>query len=110
MTDNLTHILAKYEANAGSLIIDPSMKVVQLVAVGGDKYDYYWITYNGREVSWTSCVGGIIRLKDTILDHEYDSLIRRCKLNYFTYMSDSFPVAFNDKEDELLTPLNWELT
>lgn len=83
MTDNKSLILAEFEKLKGQFVITASWKIERLVAVGEDDQDYYWITYNGREFTWNTCVGRIMPLKGHLLDRDYAELVRLAKLNHY---------------------------
>ena len=79
--------------------------------------DYYYITYNGKDISWNTCVGSLIQLKNKINDKDYQRLIQSAKLNH----NDQFPISGNiyreelieeftkDSEVILLTDICWDL-
>ena len=48
-----------------------------------DGDDFYYITYNGREITWNSAVGKLIYLKGKIDDYDYANFIRLAKLNHW---------------------------
>ena len=81
-SDPLTRILQTFEEHKGELVITNSNKVERLVAIGTDDYDYYYITSNGREFRWFTCVGDYIILKDKIDLKDYQKLLHLAKLNH----------------------------
>jgi hypothetical protein len=83
MTDNKTLILAEFEKLKGQFVINSSWDVERLVAVGEDEMDYYWITYDGRKLKWTTCVARVMPLKGHLQDTDYAELVRLAKLNHF---------------------------
>jgi hypothetical protein len=83
MTDPLKEILAEFENLKGQFIITQSWEVERLVAIGEDEQDYYYITYNGRKLTWNTCVGRVIPLKGYLRDTDYAEFIRLAKLNHF---------------------------
>lgn len=83
MTDNKTLILAEFEKLKGQFVINASWYIERLVAVGEDDMDYYWITYDGRQLKWNTCVGGLMPLKGHLRDKDYAELVRLAKLNHF---------------------------
>lgn len=83
MTDTKTLIISEFEKLKGQFVITASWKIERLIAVGEDEQDYYWITYNGRTLTWNTCVGRIMPLKGQLLDQDYAELIRLAKLNHY---------------------------
>lgn len=81
MCDNKTLILKEFEDLKGQFVIRDFNRVSRLVSVGQDDMDYYWILYDGRKITWQTCVGRIIALKGKIDEADYDSLVRIAKLN-----------------------------
>ena len=83
MEEIKTIILRKFNEIKGQFIITSGWEIERLVAIGEDDMDYYWITYNGRKLSWNSCVGRIIPLRGYLRDEDYNGLVRLAELNHF---------------------------
>jgi hypothetical protein len=81
--NNLEIIMNEFNQMKGEFVITEFDRIERLIAIGEDDFDYYYVTYNGRKVTWHSCVGSIIKLKDRILDNDYARLVRSAKLNHF---------------------------
>ena len=97
MDNNLKIILDEFEQLKGQFIITMSHTIERLVAIGDDEEDYYWVTWDGRNLHWSSCVGRIIPLKGYLRDDDYNELIRLAKLNH----SDQIYLE-NNQNDEFL--------
>ena len=95
MTDNLKQIIEEFEQLKGQFVITGSWTIERLVAIGDDETDYYWITYNGRKLSWHTCVGGVMKLKDQLKTKDYNELVRLARLNHF----DQVTLWGNSKDD-----------
>lgn len=97
--DNLKIILEEFEKYKGQFIItDFSWKVERLVAIGDDGFDWYYITFDGKDLHWNSCVGRIIPLKGYIDDKHYNEFIRITKLNDYDQLDyDNFLIIFEEK-------------
>lgn len=125
MTDNLTLIKAEFEKLKGQFVITSSWKIERLIAIGEDENDYYYITYNGRELTWNTCVGRLMPLKGHLQDRDYNELVRLAKLNHYdqaTLWSNKDPEKFEKAAQEFkrsletleeghrfLTPVCWDL-
>lgn len=83
-----SRILRQFDELKGQFVITGSWKIERLVAIGEDTMDYYWITYNGRKLTWNTCVGRVMPLKGYLREKDYFELIRIAKLNHY----DQFPV------------------
>jgi len=83
MDNNLKIILKQFDELKGQFVITQSWKVERLVAIGEDEHDYYYITYNGRKLTWNTCVGRIIPLKGKIDDIHYNEFERLANLNHY---------------------------
>jgi|688.fasta_scaffold303372_2 hypothetical protein len=94
MTDNKKIIINQFEENRGQFVII-GCKVFRLIGIGEDEMDYYYITYDGRNVHWHSAVGSYTVLKDKIDEKDYNELIRMAKLNHFDQ-----PDFFSPQSDE----------
>ena len=108
MTDNKTLILQEFEQLKGQFIINDSHQIERLVAVGEDDMDYYWITYNGRQLTWHSCVGRVVPLKGYLRENDYAEFIRLAKLNHFdqvTLWGNTEPTKAKEAVDAHLTDL-----
>jgi hypothetical protein len=82
MEDNKKVIIREFEGLKGQFVITACWKIERLVAIGEDEWDYYWITYNGREFRWNTCVGRVMPLKGHLLDKDYKELVRIARLNH----------------------------
>jgi hypothetical protein len=128
MNDNKGGIIEEFERLKGQFVINASWKIERLVAIGEDEWDYYWITYNGRKLTWNTCVGGLMPLKGHLQDKDYNELVRLAKLNHYDQPNLWMPrddekikttKSFNDQHkrevvvlgegDELLTEICWDL-
>jgi hypothetical protein len=120
MEDNLTIILRQFERLKGQLVITASWEIERLIAISSDKWDYYYVTYNGRKLIFNSCVSRLIQLKDKIDKEDYNELIRIAKLNNYDYIvkdekdrkqirDDLLSVFYDDDTEILLTEVFWEL-
>ena len=127
MGDNLKIILSEFEELKGQFVINHNT-VERFIGIGMDDYDYYYITYNGRETKWNTCVGSIIPLKGKIEDKHYNEFIRLAKINHFDQPNLWIPRTDEDKQkmldasithknkvlelnnpDKYLTPICWDL-
>lgn len=75
-------ILQEFAHRKGELVLNQSHKVSQLVGIGEDDFDYYYIMYDGRRLNWESCVGRFIPLKGQLCEKDYNYLRRIADLNY----------------------------
>ena len=127
MDSNLTLILKEFEELKGQFVINNN-KVERFIAIGTDDEDYYYVTYNGRDLSWNTCVGSIVPLKGKIDDKHYNEFIRMAKINHFDQPNLWIPKTDEDKQkmlessilhkneiskvsgtDKYLTEICWEL-
>lgn len=121
MTENLKLILEEFETLKGQFIIGRINKIERLVAIGDDTEDYYYITYDGRELHWSSCVGRIMPLKGYLREEDYNSLVNIAKLNHFDQLyikAGKSQEFYNDVDKEIasygenhsfLTEFCWDL-
>lgn len=82
MTNTEREIREEFEECKGQIVLMHG-KVARLVAIGDDGHDFYWITFDGHNVDWTSCLIAFIRLKDRIDDKDYEKLTRECEFNHW---------------------------
>jgi hypothetical protein len=98
MEDNLKIILDEFERLKGQFVITEMNKVERFVAIGDDEEDWYYITYNGKDLHWQSCVGRIIPLKGYIREQDYNYLVHIAKMNHY----DQVDLSANGNKDEFL--------
>ena len=83
MEKSLIRIVKEFNKLKGQFVITDSWKIERLVAIAEDEMDYYYVTYNGRDLNWQTCVGRIMPLKGYIKQKDYDYLIHIAKLNHY---------------------------
>jgi hypothetical protein len=106
--DNLTLIKGEFEKLKGQFVITDSWRIERLVAIGEDEWDYYYITYDGRKLTWNTCVGRIMPLKGYLRDKDYNEFIRLAKLNHYdqaTLWGNSEPEKYQMMVDSHLAEL-----
>lgn len=90
-------ILKEFEELKGQFVITDNWDVQRLLAIGDDDQDYYYVYWNGRKSTWSTCVGRVIPLKGKIDDKHYNEFIRRAKLNHWDQ-----PTIYGNKDPEKL--------
>jgi hypothetical protein len=70
--DPLIRILKEFEEHKGEMVITDDFKVMKLIAIGGDGWDYYYVCWDGRKTYWFTCVGNYAVLKGKIEKRKYD--------------------------------------
>ena len=116
MEDNLKIILEEFEKLKGQFVITDLWTIERLVAIGDDGEDWYYITYDGRDIKWSSCVGRVIQLKNKIDNKDYEHLIHIAKLNHYDQLNKKdFLISFEvyilkyDENHKFITELCWDL-
>lgn len=85
--DNKTLILNEFEKYKGQHVLIGD-SVYRLIGVLDDTEDYYWILFNGRDISYDSCLSRIMQLKGKLKDEDYDEILRIAKLNDYDLVVD----------------------
>ena len=83
MGTNLDVILRQFEELKGQFVINNAWNIERFVAIAGDDSDYYYVTYNGRKLTWYNCLTKITQLKGKIDDEAYYELVKNAKLNHY---------------------------
>ena len=110
----------EFESLKGQFVITQSHKIERLVTIGEDEHDLYWVTYDGRKLTWNTCVGALMPLKGYLRDKDYNELVRSATLNHFdqetcygkqgensqTHKNELLKVSGTDK---FLSDLCWNL-
>ena len=125
MSSTLQQILEEFESLKGQFVITSGQDIERLVAIGEDDEDYYYVTYNGRKLTFSTAVGRIMPLKGYLRDEDYLELRRLGRLNHFDQAelwgskSSEETKEFNEKHkselmtlkgsDRFLTEVCWEL-
>ena len=82
MESNLKKFISEFEKYKGQhVMVDWQWNVERLIAIGGDDMDWYYVTFNGRDIHWNTCVGKIIPLKGYLRDEDYEHILHISKLN-----------------------------
>ena len=97
MQTNKTKIFQEFERLKGQFVITDSQSIERLLAIAEDDMDYYYVTFDGRKITFNTCVGSLIPLKGYIREKDYEKLIRSAKLNHYDQ-----PTLFNIKNNEEL--------
>ena len=116
---NLEIILQEFKEMKGQFVITQSYKIERLIAISTDDYDYYYVTYDGRKITFNTCVGRIIQLKGRIKDDDYEDIVMMAKLNHGdqviqdkkehkSYKKDMLS-SFIVPSEKLLTKVCWKL-
>ncbi len=125
MSDTLTTLKNQFDQHKGEYVIISNV-VERFVGIGSDSEDYYYITYNGRQLRWHHCLGGFTILKGKIDNKDYNEFIRLDKLNdwhhlikgnkteltqsnYFNLLKSYIKGLEGQLNDELLTELYLDL-
>jgi len=122
MEDNLKIILKEFEELKGQFVITNMINIERLIGIGDDGEDWYYITFDGKNIHWSSCVGQIMPLKGHLRTEDYDYLIHIAKLNHYDQIdfrasgnkniflnAVEEDIAKNYKNDRFLTGLYWDL-
>jgi hypothetical protein len=123
MDSNLKLILEEFEKYKGQhVMVDWQWNVERLIAIGGDDMDWYYVTFNGRDIHWNTCVGRIMPLKGFLRDEDYEHILNIARLNDYDQLVlkndeniDKFLEAVKDDIAKLdgnhvfMTELCWEL-
>lgn len=81
-------IFDEFDKHKGNLVIVDFNKVARIVAIGEDKWDYFYVTWNGRDAECLSPLTPVIALKDKIDDKDYNRLVDILKLNDWCLIAD----------------------
>lgn len=116
--DNKTIFLNKFEELKGQHIL-ASDTVYRLIGLLDGSDDYYWILYDGRNISYTTCLQRLMRLKDRLLDEDYNEILRIAKLNDYDlvlpeddsnkFKSDILKSVLSDEQHTILAGLYFDL-
>lgn len=123
MVNNKTLILEKFEKYKGQFIITESWTIERLVAISEDEWDYYYVTFDGRDIKYHTCLGRIIPLKGYLRDKDYNSFVNSAILNHYDQIElkekgnmNNFLEAFNKEIvihkvncNKYLTDFCWDL-
>ena len=123
MDDNLIKFIAEFEKLKGQHVITAwQWNIERLIAIGDDGTDLYYVTFDGKNVHWNTCVGRIIPLKGFIKDEDYEYIVHIAKLNDYDQLIlkadgniDRFIEAFKEDIAKLgsnhifMTEVCWDL-
>lgn len=101
MSENLKIILSEFEELKGQFVITDSWRIERFVAIGEDDCDYYYVTYDGLKITWNTCVGKLVRLKNRIDDKDYKEFVRLAKINHYD-QEDLWMPSDEERKKEIL--------
>ena len=125
LPNDIKQILSEFEPLKGQFVIYGE-KVCRLIGVATDEFDYYWVLYDGRKITWSSCLMTLIPLKNHITEKDYNMLVNMAKLNhvdqitYWAYKHSEDAAKFRDEhikeitkceggDSKYLTELVWDI-
>ena len=73
----------EFESLKGQFVITQSHRIERFIAIGEDQHDLYYITYDGRKLTWNTCVGRLMPLKGYLRDMDYNEIVRLARLNHY---------------------------
>lgn len=79
----LERILEEFNTYKGQFVLTQSHRLERFVGIGSDDMDYYYITYDGRKLTWNTCVGKLIKLKGKLDDKDYNEFVRLARINHW---------------------------
>ena len=83
----ITEILKEqYDQMGGQFVLYDTYHVGRFIGIVDGKDDYYYVMYDGRRITYDSCVGTIYQLKGKIEEDAYNEMIRIAKLNHHDYL------------------------
>ena len=124
MSKIIEQLKQEWEEHKGEFVLTQSHTLSRFIAIGYDGDDYYYVTYDGREITWNSAVGKLIYLKGKLDDYDYNSFIRLAKLNHWDQISvwsegkeqdeelvkeHRKKLTTHDEGDQYLTDICWDL-
>jgi hypothetical protein len=114
----MKEIIDVFEKHKGEFVLSHG-KVFRLIGVLEDDIDYYWILFDGKKISYDSCVGKFTQLINKIDDNDYNEFIRLAKLNHWDLVYDEkesnmFKLAkeksiLDFEEHNIVGGLYWEI-
>lgn len=118
MSDNKTILLNKFKELRGQHVL-VSDRVYRLIGLLDGTDDYYWILYDGRNISYITCLQRIMRLKDRLSDEDYNEILRIAKLNDYDlvlpedesnqFKNDILKKVLSDEKNNILGGLYFDL-
>jgi len=77
-----------WNKHKGEFVIT-SNRIERFLGIVSDDSDYYYLCYNGRNMTLYTCVGSLIILKNKLADKDYNEFIRLAKLNHFDQLDNT---------------------
>lgn len=111
----------EFESLKGQFVITQSYRIERFIAIGEDEHDLYWVTYDGRKLTWNTCVGRLMPLKGYLRDMDYNEIVRSATLNHYDQKTCHWQQPNKSEQhkieiiqsiherDKLLSELCWDL-
>jgi len=93
---NKQHTLDTFQELKGQHVLI-NRKVLRFIAIALDQYDYLYIMWDGREVSYCTILDRMSQLKDRIDKSDYDEMVRISSINHMDSADLWMPRTDEDK-------------
>lgn len=80
---NLLILKEFFEKEKGTFVIDLYQRPARLIGLIDTEFDYYYVTFDGRDVRANTCVGRLIPLKNRIDEDDYARMVNRANFNHY---------------------------
>ena len=105
MNNTEKQILAEFDQMKGQLVITESWKIERLIAISEDDMDYYYVTYDGRKLTFNTCVGAVYPLKGKLEPKHYNRFVRGALLNHQDKLVENAMFSYNKPSAEKIEEL-----
>jgi hypothetical protein len=91
---NKEHTQDIFDRLKGTLVLI-DRQVLRFIGIGQDQYDYLYILWDGKKITYRTILSNLIQLKNKIDKKDYDSMINSSMINDYDSKK-----CFNPKSDK----------
>jgi hypothetical protein len=97
MEKNLKHTIDIFDKLKGQHILI-NREVLRFIAIAKDDYDYLYVMWNGRKISYYTILDRISQLKDRIDNDDYNEMCRISRINHIDSSDIWLPKTDEEKK------------
>ena len=82
MNNVLKELLKEFDEHKGEFVLNGTYRVYRLIGISEDDFDYSYVLYDGRNLSFETPLIKLIYLKGKIDKEDYEGLEKSARLNH----------------------------
>lgn len=88
MNNVLKELLKEFDEHKGEFVINGTHRVNRFVGISEDEFDFYYVLYDGRSLSFETALLKLVYLKGKIDKDDYEGFEQSARLNHENCLVD----------------------